>query len=274
MEMKRSLFLACLGLALTAFGAPPTSVEGTKLRYSITGQRGFDAIGTEILLNQDGTYTGLRRFDWREMSVPGGTSGGVLQSVLVDISIPENGKWAYRLVDQVSAEIILDGRALRLHFTDGDLAGRLGDPIPNKLNNSFRFSSYEAATRMANSSTLAFVAPGRVVTMGFVITTGERRVLVRAIGPGLRTFGITQPMGNPRMAVFRVGGELPVDLGLPATSRQTLDVAAQRAGAFPLPSANDLGKYLTLTEGTYIVQVAAAGSTETGEILVEVYQLP
>ena len=272
MRLPRLTVFLCLAFA--AFGAPPTTVSGMKFQYTFVVGRPFDSISTEVLLNSDGTYSGLRLFDRREMSVAGGTSGGTLASVLTDISIPQNGTWSYRVVDQATSEIVINSSTFVLHFTGGDLAGRLGDPRPNSFNHSFLFSPYDAATRLVNASTRSYVAPGRRVSLGFVISSGERRVLVRAIGPGLRTFGVAEPLEQLRMGVFRSGSLLAVDLGLPATSRATLEIAAQRAGAFPLPTAGDIGQYLTLREGAYTVEVFSANRESSGEVLLEVYQLP
>jgi hypothetical protein len=183
------------------------------------------------------------------------------------------------VIDQTTAEFILDGRSLLLHFEDGKTSGRVGDPkpinSPNPVNELFWFDPYNAMARIVNSSTRCYLAPGRSLSLGFVITEGERRVLVRAIGPGLRTFGVGQPLENPRLNVSDARfAPLPVDLSLPDVSRTTLDMAAQRAGAFPLPSASDRGKFLTLQPGAYIADVTAADNQSAGEVMIEVYQLP
>jgi hypothetical protein len=272
--MKLTLILGCLGAAVAALGAPPGNVAGMKFWQRVPGSDFFDATGTELLLNADGTYMGLRSFVWRQGTSGVGAGGTTLISVLADISIPRNGLWTYRVIDQTTAEIVLDGGALRLHFDDGTLTGSVGEPTPGKFGAFFLFSAYDATTRLVNCSTRCYVAPGRSVSFGFVISDGERRVLVRAIGPGLRTFGITQPLDNPALRIHAAGSSLPVDLELPSTSRATLDIAAQRAGTFPLPSANDTGKYLTLQQGAYIAEVVAADGVAAGEVLVEVYQLP
>lgn len=273
--MKPGALIVFLVAAITAQAAPPSDVAGMKFWRSYPGFSLFDGNGTELLLNADGTYTGLRSFLWREGRSGVGAGGPVLISVLEDISIPGNGVWSYRVVDQTTAEMVVDDRIIRLRFTDGDRAGYIDEQISGKvLVPIFSFAGYDASTRLSNCSTRSFVAPGRTVTLGFVITTGERRVLVRAVGPGLRSFGVSEPLQNPRLNVYPARSGLPVDFSLPATSRTTLDLAAQRVGAFPLPSANDTGKFLTLTQGAYIVEVAAADRVSTGEVLVEVYQLP
>jgi hypothetical protein len=272
--MKTLLVVGYFAACLITLAAPPGSVSGLKFQHNVPGPNLFDATGTEILLNANGTYTGLRSFVWRQVSRPGGTSAGTLGGELVDISIPPNGTWAYRTVDPTTAEIVVDGRTLLLHFDENKASGRVGEPVPGRFNQLFWFDSYDATARIVNSSTRCYVAPGRTVSMGFVITDGERRVLVRAIGLGLRTFGISQPLESPVLKLHEAGSSLPVDFEIPAASRATLDIAAQRAGTFPLPSASDRGKFLTLQQGAYIAEVSAADKDSAGEVLIEVYQLP
>jgi hypothetical protein len=269
-KMRTLLALACF--ALVAHGAPPENVAGLKFQHNDLTTL-FDATGTEILLNLDGTYTGLRSFVWREASIPGGTSSGTLVSRLVDISIPPNGTWSYRVVDATTAELVLDGRAWRLRFDADKPSGRMDEPN-RRFPHLFWFDPYNPTTRMVNSSARCYVAPGRSVSVGFVISEGARRLLVRAIGPGLRTFGISEPLDSLVLRVHEAGSSLPIDASLPAASRETLDTAARRVGAFPLPSANDRAKFLTLPQGAYIAEVSSADNQSAGEVLVEVYQLP
>ena len=79
---------------------------------------------------------------------------------------------------------------------------------------------------------------------------------------------------NLKMNVHPAGTLLPVDFELPPSSATTLNIAAQRAGTFPLPSPSDVGKYLTLHQGAYVAEIAAIDGVATGEVLIEVYQLP
>jgi hypothetical protein len=276
--MKSFLVLGCcLATAVISLGSPPASVEGMKFRHNVPlglGTNPFDYNGTEILLNSNGSYTGLRSFVWRQVFMPGGAGGGILTSDLVEISIPPNGTWSYRVIDQSTAEIIIDGRSQVLHFDVDKTSGVVGESIAGRFNQIFWLDPYNATTRLVNCSTRTYVAPGRSVSFGFVVSEGERRVLVRAIGPGLSRFGITQPLENPQLEVHLSNRLLPVDFDLPESSRATLDLAAQRAGTFPLPAANDQGKYLTLTQGAYIAEVRAPNAQAAGDVLIEVYQLP
>lgn len=271
--MKLALVVCWLIATVVALGAPPQNVAGMKFRYSVRGNL-FDATTYELLLNPDGTYTGLRSLVTQTRTVVGASS--TLSPFLADITIPADGVWAYRVIDQNTAEIIRDRTTLRLVFDRDSATSGMVNPIPNQLVTFFDLEVYNVTTRMVNCSTRCYVASGRSVSFGFVITEGERRVLVRAVGPGLRSFGISQPLENPEIKIYEVGAEfrLPVDIDLPAATRATLDIAAQRAGAFPLPSANDRGKYLALRKGAYVAEITALDKVSAGDVLIEVYQLP
>ena len=66
-------------------------------------------------------------------------------------------------------------------------------------------ASGSAAGQLANLSTRAFVGSGdNVLIPGLVISgAAPRRVLVRAVGPGLAAFGVAGTLADPVLTVFR-----------------------------------------------------------------------
>jgi hypothetical protein len=126
---------------------------------------------------------------------------------------------------------------------------------------------------LMNLSTRAMLTAGGVLNPGFVVGgTGARRVLVRAIGPGLAQFGVSGVMANPVVTVFRgaqeVGGN--DDWG----GSTTLQATFAAVGAFGLPiGSRDAAVVLTLPPGAYTATVRAVGAVESGEVLLEVYLL-
>ena len=59
---------------------------------------------------------------------------------------------------------------------------------------------------MVNLSTLATAGGTTPLTSGFVISGGSMTVLIRAIGPTLKTgFGLTGVLPNPALTVFQNG---------------------------------------------------------------------
>src|SRR5690606_14985736 len=60
------------------------------------------------------------------------------------------------------------------------------------------------ASTLRNISVRTNAAAGQIITPGFVIRgTGTKRVLIRAVGPGLEQFGLTGVMPNPKVTVYR-----------------------------------------------------------------------
>jgi len=116
----------------------------------------------------------------------------------------------------------------------------------------------------------------RILIVGFVIDgSGPSRVLIRAVGPALTQFGVSNALARPSMAVFRGTQQLKANTGW-SSGGVSYDLigAAKTVAAFPLPLGSaDAGLVLTLEPGPYTVQVSGVGLT-TGEALAEVYVLP
>lgn len=127
-----------------------------------------------------------------------------------------------------------------------------------------------AAPRLINVSVLKQIGPG--LTAGFVIAgTNNLKVLIRVVGPTLATFGVTNPVPDPRCQLFDAKGLVVASNNdwLPADSD-----TMKQVGAFPLPAGSrDAALVATLPPGNYTVQVGADGSP-TGVALVEVYEVP
>ncbi len=131
--------------------------------------------------------------------------------------------------------------------------------------------------RLVNLSVRSQVGVGeRILIVGFVIDgSGPSRVLIRAVGPALTQFGVSNALAQPSMAVFRGAQQLKANVGWSSGGiSYDLIGAAKTVAAFSLPLGSaDAGLVLTLEPGPYTVQVSGVGST-TGEALAEVYVLP
>lgn len=94
-------------------------------------------------------------------------------------------------------------------------------------------------------------------------------VLVRGIGPALVTFGIANPVPNPRLDLRR--GSTLVAQNDNWGVDDALTLATTRAGAFTLPAGSlDAALQTTLTSGTYTAECASI-TGESGIGLLEVY---
>ncbi len=133
------------------------------------------------------------------------------------------------------------------------------------IGTSARFSNLSALGRAGGS--------GDMLIGGFVIGgSGTKTVLVRAVGARLAGFGVTGALADPKLEVYR--GSLKVaDNDDWAQAVTAADFTA--AGAFGLDTdAKSAAVKLTLTAGAgYTVHVSATGSV-SGDVLLEVYELP
>lgn len=128
-----------------------------------------------------------------------------------------------------------------------------------------------AGARLGNFSTRGRVgAPEDRLIAGFVVLgQGAQSVLIRAVGPKLSAFGITNAAADPRLEVYR-NGVKAADNDDWAQAVSAAEMAA--AGAFPLDGDNKSAAVrLNLTGGAaYTIHVFGAGTA--GEALLEIYQ--
>ncbi len=168
--------------------------------------------------------------------------------------------------------------AATLSAATGLLGATLTDPRgPTLTFTGFAENSGSAATqRLANLSARASTGTGdQVAIVGFVITGLESKsVLVRAIGPALRNFGVTTALTAPRLQVLRGATPVATNTGWSSADNATeIAGAAVRAGAFPLAAGSaDSVILTTLAPGAYTA-VASADDGRAGAALVEVYDL-
>ena len=120
---------------------------------------------------------------------------------------------------------------------------------------------------LSNVSTRLTLAPGQPAMVGFVVVGFARRVLVRAIGPSLAQFGVSNAATNPVLTIFREATQVGANSGWGGAASMAAVFSA--VGAFALPAASrDSALVLTLDAGNYTAQARADAG---GEVLVEVY---
>jgi uncharacterized delta-60 repeat protein len=132
--------------------------------------------------------------------------------------------------------------------------------------------------RLVNVSSRVFVGPAATPAIaGFAIRGPvAKRVLVRAVGPGLAAFGVGGPLANPRLEIRDSTGALVAanDDWQNQADAAGVASAAASAGAFALAAGSkDAELVLTLLAGNYTA-LASAADGGSGIALVEVYELP
>jgi len=127
-------------------------------------------------------------------------------------------------------------------------------------------------SRLVNLSTRGHVAADTPLILGFAINgTDPRSVLVRAAGPALAQFGVSDALTATRLQIYDATGALIITVNPGATSAEALQ-AAVRTGAFPFAvgSANSAA-LVTLAPGNYTAQVIDAQGGSGGVGLAEIY---
>jgi cyclophilin family peptidyl-prolyl cis-trans isomerase len=137
-------------------------------------------------------------------------------------------------------------------------------------------TAFTASTpRLVNVSARTEVGAGSdILIAGFAIGgTTAKTVLIRAIGPALAVFGVTDTLADPRLQLY-AGSNLVAendnwggDLGLVSVGDS---VGAFRLGS---TSSGDAMLLVSLPPGSYTAQISGANSG-TGVALVEVYEVP
>ncbi|MSU49019.1 MAG: matrixin family metalloprotease [Opitutus sp.] len=133
-----------------------------------------------------------------------------------------------------------------------------------------------ASSQLVNVSTLGFVGTGdNVLTAGFVISgNATKRLLIRAVGPGLAPFGVTGLLTDPQLGLVPLGKIEPIATNDDWPDQVNVRAAFVAAGAFALtPGSKDAALVITLEPGGYTVIVSGVSSSATGNALVEIYDL-
>ena len=97
-------------------------------------------------------------------------------------------------------------------------------------------------------------------------------VLIRAIGPGLSSFGVNAPLADPVIEVFdSAGTSMARNISwLQAVDSDRTEYLSRRIGAFPI-TPRDAAVVIEVTAGSYTAHVTGANSG-TGIALLEIYQ--
>jgi hypothetical protein len=138
-------------------------------------------------------------------------------------------------------------------------------------------SAAVAQRNLGNISTRSLVQTDEHVMIGgFIVQgTGTKRLIIRAIGPELTEFGITDPLANPRLELYNGTGALigtnddwqTTIIGGVITRNQVSDI--QNSGLAPT-AASESAIIADLQPGNYTAIVRGINDT-MGVALVEVY---
>ena len=130
------------------------------------------------------------------------------------------------------------------------------------------------AQRVINISTRSRISSADpVLTSGFVVEPGPSYalLLIRAIGPALGGFGVTDPLAAPQLKLFDAAGH-EINLSAPPFP-PPVSTLEHLVGAFPRPAGSaDVAVAIYLPAGAYSAQVSSADGS-SGTVLLEIYQV-
>jgi rhamnogalacturonyl hydrolase YesR len=149
--------------------------------------------------------------------------------------------------------------------------------------------------KIANVSAQGPVDAANVLIAGFVVNgTFAKTLLVRAVGPGLQKYGVANALPNPVLRLYNVNATRlwqnddwqsasqasALDSTGAATQQaaytnvQAPDAAALTTGDFALAAkSRDAALVVCLAPGAYTAVVGSANGTDSGTVMVEVYEL-
>ena len=152
----------------------------------------------------------------------------------------------------------------------GDIGVALAEVYDATPNGSYTPSS----PRLTNISTRAEVGTGSsVLIAGFVIGgSTSKTVLIRASGPALKQFQLTNTLPDPMLQLMSGSSALASNTGWGGSAQ--IAAAATTCGAFSwgTSATADSAILITLPPGSYTAEVSGA-SGDTGVALVEVYEV-
>jgi hypothetical protein len=133
--------------------------------------------------------------------------------------------------------------------------------------------------RLLNISTRALVEANGTLNAGFMVGGyASKRVLIRAVGPGLSAYGVSGAMADPVLKLYRQSGNTQTlirfnDNWQAGNDNDLLVGATQLVGAFPLGTGSkDAAILISLMPGTYSAVLSSATGA-AGTALVEVYEV-
>jgi predicted alpha/beta superfamily hydrolase len=138
-------------------------------------------------------------------------------------------------------------------------------------------AGFGSPATLVNLSTRGRVAPGESALIGGIVVDGlvAKRLLIRAVGPGLAPHGVAEPLANPRFTVIDNAHHVVAadDDWSAGGGAFEVSQAASEAGAFALTAGSrDAAAILTLPPGVYTIVVDSVDGS-SGIALVEAYEL-
>jgi hypothetical protein len=159
-----------------------------------------------------------------------------------------------------------------------DASGGAGTVIA-ELYDATPTGTFNATTpRLINVSVLKNISATGSLTAGFFVGgSTAKTVLIRAIGPGLASVGLTSgTLADPQLTLFN-SSQAVIAANNDWGGDQQLTGTGSRVGAFAVnnPASKDAMLLVTLASGTsYTAQMTPVNGTAGGLVIIEIYEVP
>jgi hypothetical protein len=137
----------------------------------------------------------------------------------------------------------------------------------------YDLSAAAVGQNLLNLSTRAVAGSAENTLIAGIVLAGSapKRMLFRAVGPGLAAFGVAGAIAAPTLTLYQGSQVLATNTNwTTSTNAAAIPAASASVSAFALANG-DSALIATLVPGSYTVQVTAPA---TGVALIEAYELP
>ena len=194
------------------------------------------------------------------------TPAGVVTTVAGNAGVGTPGP-----VDGLGGQALFGGPSAVAVGADGNLyvadaTGIRRGVLAANTQGPIRFTNLSARGTVSNSSPLV---------AGFIVQgTATQTVLVRAVGPTLANFGISNFLHDPLLQIYNGTGQ-SIASSADGQNNENINSAVKLVGTFPFSSylGSDVGIVMTLQPGAYTASVTSL-SGSTGTVLLEAYEVP
>jgi len=141
----------------------------------------------------------------------------------------------------------------------------------------YDLSAAAPGQKLFNISTRAAAGTGDNTLIAGIAVSGSvpKRVLIRAVGPGLVQFGLSGVLAQPQLQLIKDGVVVAQNTGISTSpDASAITTASAQVGAFALPAgSSDSALLVNLAPGNYSATVTGAGGS-SGLAIIEIYEVP
>jgi hypothetical protein len=277
-NMKISLMPAFASLALAATAlAQPTSINGP-----------VSSIGSIYVIGPTGTTTTINGFDVNPTGTTTLVMGNALDGAVLSpipgpshVRVPAHEEVRLLAPESFSStQWLKDGKPIAgatsrslvlpsVTSSDAGVYSLLGGPTPF-VATGINLDVAAVGNVGVFSTRVDLAAGAATVNTAFVVTgRNAKNLLIRAVGPTLKNFGIANPVARPRIRFFDSTGK---EISFVHPAVVNMDAFFKSLGAFPLVAGgSDAFEYAAFPPGTYTILVSDDNG-QGGTVLVEAYE--